>query len=373
MNDLHGILFAYHSDSTLGELTRPRNTCSLPFGGRYRLIDFMLSNYVNAGISDVGLIVHESYQSLLDHVGSGKDWELSRKHGGLRILPPFGYAEKGGGEYRGNMEALAGVYSYLKHIRQDYVIMGWGDIAVNLPVADVLEQHIATGADVTVVCTKNMKGAPRSTTYITVGENGQIADMSINPSAAEVNSTLESLECYVLSKKLLLDMVDYAAAHNVHHFGRGILLPRLDSLKVIPYTHEGYVARFQSVSGYFERSMDLLEPAVRDDLFNPARPIRTKDMSNPSTYYGSESKSVNSLVSDGCRIDGEVENSILSRGVIIEAGAKVSNSVLMQGTVVKAGASLNYVIADKDVQVNQDRMLMGHATYPLAIAKGSNV
>ena len=111
MNDLHGILFAYRSDSNLGELTRPRNTCSLPFGGRYRLIDFMLSSYVNAGISDVGLIVHESYQSLLDHVGSGKDWDLTRKHGGLRILPPFGVAERsGGGEYRGNMEALAGVY-----------------------------------------------------------------------------------------------------------------------------------------------------------------------------------------------------------------------------------------------------------------------
>ena len=119
MNDLHGILFAYHSDSNLGELTRPRNTCSLPFGGRYRLIDFMLSSYVNAGISDVGLIVHESYQSLLDHVGSGKDWDLSRKHGGLRILPPFGVAERGGsGEYRGNMEALAGIYTYLQNIRQ---------------------------------------------------------------------------------------------------------------------------------------------------------------------------------------------------------------------------------------------------------------
>ena len=372
MNDLHGILFAYHSDSTLGELTRPRNTCSLPFGGRYRLIDFMLSNYVNAGISDVGLIVHESYQSLLDHVGSGKDWELSRKHGGLRILPPFGYAEKGGGEYRGNMEALAGVYSYLKNIRQDYVIMGWGDIAANLPVSQILDQHMASGADVTVVCTKDMKGAPRSTTYITVGENGQVADLSINPPAAEA-SAYESLECYILSKQLLLDMVDYCSAHNVHHFGSGVLLPRLDSMKVMAYVHEGYVARFQSVSGYFERSMELLDPAVRADLFNNDRPIRTKDMSNPSSYYGTESRSVNSLVSDGCFIEGDVENSILSRGVIIEAGAKVSNSVLMQGTVVKAGASLNYVIADKDVQVNQDRMLMGHATYPLAISKGSIV
>ena len=372
MNDLHGILFAYHSDADLGELTRPRNTCSLAFGGRYRLIDFMLSSYVNAGITDVGLIVHESYQSLLDHLGSGKDWELSRKHGGLRILPPFSYAEKGVGTYRGNMEALAGVYSYLQNIRQDYVIMGWGDIAVNLPVAEILEKHLETGADVTMVCTKDMKGAPRRTTYVSVDEDGKVTDLAFNP-AASAEDALESLEVYIISKKLLLETVDYCAAHDIHNFGRGVLLPKLDTMKVVAYVHNGYAARFQSVGGYFERSMELIDPAVRKDLFNPARPIRTKDMSNPSTYYGPESKAVNALVSDGCRIDGEVENSVLSRGVIVEAGAKVVNSVLMQGTVVKAGASLAYVVADKNVTINQDRVLMGHSNYPLAIAKGTVV
>ena len=371
MNDLHGILFAYHSDANLGELTRPRNTCSLPYGGRYRLVDFMLSSYVNAGITDVGLIVHESYQSLLDHVGSGKDWDLSRKHGGLRILPPFGYAERGGGEYRGNMEALSGVFSYLQNIRQDYVIMGWGDMAINLPVADVFQKHIENGADVTVVCTRNLKGTPRNCVYATTDETGRVTDLSIHPTSAE--DTMESLEIYILSKKLLLDMVDYCAAHNIHNFSSGVLQPRLKTLKMMAYVHEGYVARFQSVGGYFERSMDLLDPAVREDLFNPARPIRTKDQSNPSTYYGPDAMSVNSLVADGCFIEGQVENSIISRGVIVEAGAKVSNSVLMQGTVVKAGASLAYVIADKNVTVNPDRMLMGHFTYPLAIAKGSVV
>ena len=192
MNDLHGILFAYHSDSNLGELTRPRNTCSLPFGGRYRLIDFMLSSYVNAGISDVGLIVHESYQSLLDHVGSGKDWDLSRKHGGLRILPPFGVAERGGsGEYRGNMEALAGIYTYLQNIRQEYVIMGWGDMVVNLPVAEVFQQHLDSGADITILCTQELKGAPRNTVYITQGPDGLVSDLSINP--AHAANALESL------------------------------------------------------------------------------------------------------------------------------------------------------------------------------------
>lgn len=371
MNDLHGILFAYRSDANLGELTRPRNTCSLPFGGRYRLIDFMLSNCVNAGMTDVGVVVHQSYQSLLDHLGSGKDWDLSRKHGGLRILPPFSYTEQGHGEYRGSMEALAGVYDYLGDIRQDYVLLAWGDIAINLPVNEVFEQHLSSGADITIVCTPTLKGAPQFSEYVEVSEEGRITDLSVHPTSAD--KALESLEVYILSKRLLMDMVDYCSAHDVFNFSRGVLQPRMKSLKMMPYIHRGYVGRFQSVGDYFQRSKELLDPAVRADLFNPARPIRTKDQSNPSTYYGPESKSVRSLVADGCQIEGEVENSILFRGVVVEKGAKVSDSVLMQGTVVKAGASLSYVIADKDVTVNEGRMLMGHATYPLAIAKGSVV
>ena len=269
------------------------------------------------------------------------------------------------------MDALAGVADYLDNIRQEYVILAWGDMAVNLPVADVLQHHLDTGADVTMVCTPTLKGAPRFSEYVEVDEEGRVTDLSVHPVTAD--KTLESLEVYVLSKKLLLDMVDYCAAHDIINFSRGVLQPRLKTLKLMSYVHQGYVARFQSVSGYFERSMDLLDPAVRDDLFNPARPIRTKDRSSPSTYYGPDAKSIHSLVADGCLIEGEVENSIVSRHVVIEKGAKVSNCVLMQGTVVKSGASLSYVITDKDVTVNQDRMLMGHLTYPLAIAKSSVV
>ena len=344
MNDLHGILFAYHSDSTLGELTRPRNTCSLPFGGRYRLIDFMLSSYVNAGISDVGLIVHESYQSLLDHVGSGKDWDLSRKHGGLRILPPSAWQS---GAAAGNTAATWRRWRASTPISRTSVrsMSSWagGDMVVNLPVAEVFQQHLDSGADITILCTQELKGAPRNTVYITQGPDGLVSDLSINP--AHAANALESLETYIISKKLLLDMVDYCAAHNIHNFSRGVLLPRLSTLKVLPYLHRGYVARFQSVADYFQHSMDLLDPAVRADLFDPDRPIRTKDQSNPSTYYGPDAKSIHSLVADGCFIEGEVENSILSRGVIVEAGAKVSNSVLMQGTIIRAGASLSYTIA----------------------------
>jgi len=371
MNDLHGILLAYHSDISLGELTRPRNTCSIPFGGRYRLIDFMLSNYVNAGISDVGMIVHESYQSLLTHLGSGKDWDLSRKHGGLHILPPFSFAKQGRGEYRGNMEALAGVADYLREIRQEYVIMGWGDVAMNLPVAEVFAQHRQSGADITVVCSPTPKGMPAQSEYVITNEEGRVCDLSVNPVCAE--NALESLEVYILSRKLLLELVDYCASRNIYSLSRGVLQPRLQTMVVKPYVHHGYVARFHSVADYFQHSMELLDPKVREDLFNQERPIRTKDRSSPSTYYGPDSVSKSSLVADGCYIEGTVENCVIGRGVIIEAGAQVKNSVLMQGTVVKAGASLSCVIADKHVLINENRILMGHSAYPLAIARDSVV
>ena len=371
MNKLHGIIFAYRSNADLRELTQHRNTCSVPYGGRYRTIDFMLSNFVNAGMVDVGIIVHANYQSLLDHLGSGKDWDLSRKHGGLRILPPFGYANKQrGGVCRGRMDALEGVYSYLKNIKQEHVVLAGGDIAVNLPMRDIYEQHIKSGADITAVCTRNPKGDPKSSDYFTIGAEGRVTDVFVHPYAPE---GCESLEVYILSKSLLLSLVDHCAAHNIPSFSQGVLQSRVHTLNIVPYIFDGYAARLQSVPGYFARSMELLDPKVRADLFVPDRPIKTKDQSNPSTYYGENGRSVNSLVADGCIIEGTVSNSILFRGVRVEAGAHVENCILMQGTTIQQGAVLKYTITDKNVHVNPGRMLMGHATYPLAIAKDETV
>jgi glucose-1-phosphate adenylyltransferase len=371
MNDLHGILLAYRSNISLRELVQHRNICSIPFGGRYRVIDFMLSNFVNAGVSDVGLIVHSSYQSLLDHVGSGKDWDLSRKHGGLHILPPFGYAESStGGDYLGRMDALAGVRSYLSKIRQDFVVIASGDIVANLPIADAFEQHLRTGADITAICTHHHTGDSPSCTYFTVGSDGRVADVAVHPNTP---AGCESLECYIMSTSLLLSLTDYAAAHKVHSFSEGVLLGMSGNLSISPYLYDGHVARFRTVPSYFAKSMELLDPAVQACLFDPARPIRTKDQSNPSTYYGPEARSSGSLIADGCIIEGTVENSILFRGVRIGKGCKISNCILMQSTTVQRDATLSYVVTDKNVTIHPNRTLMGHASYPLAIAKNATV
>lgn len=367
MNNFHGIIFAYQANTALRELTQNRNTASVPYGGRYRAIDFMLSNMINAGTDDVGLIVQASYQSLLDHVGSGKDWDLSRKHGGLRILPPFGYVGKtGDGNYHGRMDALSGIYAYLCRIRQDYVVLADGGLVANLPLADVYEAHLNSGADITAVCTRSQRSEPRCCTYFTLGANGLVADVSVAPAFP---LGCESLEVYVMSREFLIGLVDHCASHGISSFGGGVLASMASTLKIAPWFFPGYAARLQSVEGYFLRSMELLDPAVRADLFAAARPVRTKDRSDPSTYYGPDARCSNSLVADGCIIEGEVENSILFRGVKVEKGARVSDCILMQSAEIHRGAMLRYAVADKNVCVNPGRMLMGYENYPLAIAK----
>ena len=370
MNNLHGLIFAYRSSKDLRELTQHRNTCSIPFGGRFRLVDFTLSSMVNAGVTDVGLIVHSSYQSLLDHVGSGKDWDLSRKYGGLRILPPFGFANSNARNYVGRMDSLAGVRTYLENIHQDYVILAGGDLAANLPVQAIYDQHLATKADITTVVTSRNIGEPRACTYLTSNPDGRVTDVFVHPKSPMGS---ESLEIYILSKQLLLSLVDHCATHNISSFSEGVILAMKDRLHIHTYDFEGYVGRFHDVAAYFEHSMELLDPAVRSSLFDPRYPIKTKDQSNPSTYYGPEAHTVDCLIADGCKVEGELDHCILFRGVTVEKGARLSHCILFQGTHVGAGATMQYAVTDKDVVINPGRMLMGHENYPIAIAKRAHV
>lgn len=369
MNGLHGIIFSYERRGELRELGEIRSSASIPFGGRYRAVDFPLSNLVDAGATNVGIVLHGHYQSLLDHLGTGKDWDLSRKRGGLRMLPPFNSQQSWGiMPFRGKMEALAGIRSYLDTIRQDYVALMDGDLVANLPLRDILDSHVKTGADITVVC-GNDSFATSDGTYFEV-RDGRITEVLFN---LHQPRGYRGLEVYILSTKLLLELVDECAGKDKYNWRRDVLQARKDTLNLRAYTWSGFAAQMRSVKEYYDRSMQLLDPAIRAELFTPERPIRAKGTDRTSTYVGPDGVCVNSLISDGCRIDGTVENSIVFPGVTVEAGAVVRDSVLFQGVSVRRNANLSYVIADKDVEVLADRTLMGHATYPLVLAKASVV
>ena len=358
MNGLHGIIFSYEKRNNLRELGEIRSAASIPFGGRYRVVDFALSNLVNAGVTDVGVVLNGRYQSMLDHLGTGKVWDLSRKRGGLRVLPPFNYQKDWGVmPFRGKIEALAGVRTYLDTIRQDYVALMDGDLVVNLPLADIFEEHVKSGADVTVVC-GNDSFATEDGTYFEKNSEGRITEVLYN---LHTPRGYRGLEVYILSTQLLKDLVDECAAKDQFSW-RKELQTRKDSLYLRSYIWSGFAAQIRSVQEYYDRSMQLLNPAIRAELFCPERPIRAKGADKSSTYLGPEGKCVNSLVAEGCRIEGTVENSILFPGVVVEAGA-----------VVRRDAQLSYIIADKDVEVLSNRTLMGHATYPIVLAKGSKV
>ena len=369
MNGLHGIIFSYEKRNDLRELGEIRSAASIPFGGRYRAVDFALSNLVNAGVTDVGIVLNGRYQSMLDHLGTGKVWDLSRKRGGLRILPPFNYQKDWGVmPFRGKIEALAGVRTYLDEIRQDYVALMDGDLVVNLPMTDIFESHIKSGADVTVVC-GNDSFATEDGTYFEMNRDGRITEVLYH---LHTPRGYRGLEVYILSKKLLCEIVDECSARDQFSW-RKELQTRKDSLNLRSYVWSGFAAQIRSVQEYYDRSMQLLDPAIRAELFTPERPIRAKGADKPSTYVGANGRCVNSLVADGCRIEGTVENSVLFPGVVVEEGAVVRNCVLFKEDVVRKNAQLSYIIADKDVEVLADRTLMGHATYPIVLAKGSIV
>ena len=369
MNGLHGIIFSYEKRNDLRELSEIRSAASIPFGGRYRAVDFALSNLVNAGCTDVGVVLHGRYQSMVDHLGTGKVWDLSRKRGGLRILPPFNYQRNWGVlPFRGKVEALAGVRTYLDEIRQDYVALMDGDLVVNLPLADIYESHVKSGADITVVCGDD-SFATEDGTYFEKNADGRITEVLYN---LHKPRGYRGLEVYILSKKLLCDIVDDCTARDQFSW-RKELQTKKDSLYLRSYIWSGFAAQIRSVQEYYDRSMQLLDPAIRAELFTPERPIRAKGADKPSTYIGPNGVCLNSLVADGCRIEGTVENSILFPGVVVEAGAAIRNCVLFKEVTVRRGAEMAHIIADKEVEVLEGRTLMGHSSYPIVLKKGSVV
>ncbi len=370
MNGLHGIVFSYEKRNDLRELEAIRCASSIPFGGRYRAVDFALSNLVNAGATDVGVVLHGQYQSLLDHLGSGKDWDLSRKRGGLKILPPFNREFRGDLlPFRGKMEALAGVRTYLDTIRQDYVVLMDGDLVVNLPLSDVYEKHVKSGADITVVCGDDSFETENGT-YFEMTPEGHITEVLYH---LHMPRGYRGLEVYILSTALLKDLVDECASRDWYSWRRDVLQAREKSLRLQGYIWKGFAAQIRSVKEYYDRSMQLLDPAIRTELFCPERPIRAKGADKSSSYIGPDGRCVNSLVADGCNIEGVVENSILFPGAVVEPGATVRNCVLFKETAVRRNAQVSHIIADKHVEILPDRTLMGHSSYPIVLAKGSRV
>lgn len=371
MGNVLGLVFANMHDTTLGDMTKNRTMGSVMFGGRYRLIDFPLSNMVNSGISEVGVITKSNYQSLLDHLGSAREWDLARKKGGLYILPPFGNVEST--LYRGRIEALYGAMSFIKHSRAKYVILSDCDVVTNIDYKPIVAAHIESGADITAVAHTGVYSSDdiKTSTVFNVDADKNVTSVLINPDISGTCTT--SLNVFVMSMDFLIETVNDAMARGNVSFERNILQEKCRELKIKIYEYDNYFSKLNSPESYFKSNMALLEPENARKLFVLKRSIYTKVSDNAPVKYDLDSKVSNSLIADGCIIEGEVENSVLFRGVKVGKGAKVKNCILMQGTVVGDNAELSYLITDKNVSICENHILTSSPQYPMYVGKGASV
>lgn len=376
MKNTLGIIIGFDNNNDLRELSEHRPVASVPFGGRYRVIDFMLSNLVNSGCYQVGVLMRDKYQSLMDHLGSGKDWDLSRKRGGLMLCPPNAFAPKSSPlvteNYHTSLEALGSISDMLQKSKCEHVLLCGADIIANIPLDEAMREHKKSGADVTIVCTKNADGGSFDM-FLNLSPRHEVNDIR-NGDNAGSKCKYKSLGIYIMKRRYLLDLLSDCVTHNLHSFERDAMqhvFNRGDAVQA--YVFDKYVAKIEDVKSYFAASMDMLDKDIRDQVFLKNRPILTKIHDSAPTYYGEDAVVSDSLIADGARIEGTVENSIIFRGCKIAKGAVVRDSIIMQSGIISEGVELSYVVTDKGVTVRENRKLMGHATYPVAIAKSTIV
>lgn len=361
------------NDDRIPPVTNKRSVIALPIAGSYRIIDFALSNMANSGIINIGVVTDSNYSSLMDHIKSGKPWDLDRKHQGLNILPP-NLASFNNARNRGDLDMLAGARDFIRRSNQTYVILSLGNCVYNIDFEEIVENHIESQSDITIVY-KDMSGMEDAElsrfTLIELDENNRVTDIESKPQYPKTNKA--SMELYVMEKALLESIIDECSARGDHDFIKDALAKKLSGMIITGYEFKGYYDKVDSLKSYFENNMIFLDDDIRGELFNHSNPIYTKSKEMSPATYGDSAIIENSLISNGCVIEGTVKNSILSRGVIVKKGAVVKNCVIMQDSVIEEGATLDYVMFDKEVKISKDKKLIGQKSYPVAIAKGANI
>lgn len=368
MNNVHGLIYAYHAYPGLGVLGAHRTGASLPFCGRYRLIDFALSGMMNAGIRSVGVVMQRGYQSLLEHLSSGRSWNLACHSGGLHLLPPFGLPDANKGYYEGCMEALGAIYTYLEEIREDYVLLARGDLCANVDMRALIDAHMAGDADITAVCAAGE--LPYTHHRFIPDGSGCAAELLCRQTNADRG--LAGLEMYILRKEKLLELVRWSSEGSRLHFHRDALNYAMAcGWKVGIFLHRGYAMHITCTEDYFRANMDMLDREKLAELFPTERRVATRARSDVSSYYGDGAVVKNSLIADGCRIEGTVENCVIFGGVTVEAGAELRSCIVLNDTVIGEHSRLNCVISDKNVVLSPYLNLCGSEKLPLVIPKGS--
>ena len=369
-----GIIFT--NDATMGELTNKRTSGSIPFGGRYRQVDWALSNMSCAGIRHIGIISRHSYQSLMHHIGDGEEWGLELEEGGLEFLTP--YASATNYLYRGKLESISNAMDFLEYGEgdddDDLVVMSDSAVLANVDLNKVIASHLESGKQVTVVAKSGIaNGEKQLDLALKLDEKGEVADMVVDFAAGD--DYIASMDIFVLNKKKLIKWVKEMVARDKYHMDRDLVMGgwRRGQIGINVYQFDGVALFNESVEEYFNNSLSLIDKDIRHNIFNGNHPVYTKVRDRVPTYYGEDCDIENSLIADGCMLDGEVEDSVLFRQVTVEKGAEVENCIVMNESVIGEGAELKYVILDKNVTVTPGAKLIGTKKNPIIVKRGETV
>ena len=373
MKNTMGIILTGGNNNRLKELSAIRSISAVPVGGKFRAIDFALSNMVNSGISNIGVITQYSFRSLMDHLGSGKEWDLDRKNDGLLIFPPY-LSSDDTGWYRGSADALYNNITFLKRSNEKYVVIAQGNCIYKMIFDDMLEYHKAKNADITIAYREMDNFSEEELSLLGLlecNEDGRIIDLQEKTPHPWTNTG--SIGVYIINRELLISLLEESAAHGNYDFVKDIIIKKLSSLNIFGYKFEGYWRNLSTIQMYYRCNMEMLDPDVRYELFSFNGKVYTKVKDEPPAKYNEEAEVSNSIIGDGCIIEGKVENCVLFRGVTVKKGAYVKDSIIMQGSCIEEDASLNYAILDKDVVVTRDKSLKGDSNWPIIVGKNVRV
>jgi len=373
MTNTMGLILTGWKKHKLKDLSTIRSSSAIPVGGKYRAIDFVLSNMVNSGITNVGVMTQFSFRSLMDHLGSGKEWDLDRRTDGLFIFPPS-LAGDDTGWYKGSADAMYNNLSFLKRSNEENVVIAQGNGIYKMLFDDMLDFHMKSNADITLAY-RDMSDLPREEIsqlgVVRISDENRVIDLQEKPQNPE--TVFGSMGIYIIKRERLISLLEECVAHGDYDFVKDILIKKLDQLGIYGYKFNGYWRSFSTIQMYYRCNMELLDPEIRRQLFLENGKIYTKVKDEAPTKYNEEAEAVNSIIADGCIIEGTVENSLLFRGVKVSKGAVVKNSIVMQGSQIGENSQLDYAILDKNVVMSKGRNLKGEPSWPIVIGKNAVV
>ncbi len=371
MKSTMGIILTGGKNDRLKELAEHRSSTAVPVGGKYRMIDFVLSNMVNSGITNIGVLTQYSFRSLMDHLGSGKEWDLDRRNEGLFVFPPFLSGENSGW-YQGSADAMVHNITFLERSFEEYVVVAQGNCVYKMLFDDMLNYHIEKNADITIAY-RDMHDFPYEELQhmgnLDVDETGKITDFREkhkNPPTA-----ICSMGIYILKRELLISLLQECAAHGKYDFVKDVLIKKLNVLNIYGYRFDGYWRNISTINAYYRINMEMLDPEIRRQLFTEYGRVYTKVKDEPPAKYNEEAEVKNSIIADGCIVEGTVIDSVLFRGVTVKRDSVIKNSIIMQGSIIEEGVNIKHLIVDKNVRITKGINLQGTDTFPVIISKNT--